>query len=132
MIGAPTLMLIDDDEDDIKLFIESAKEVDPLIKCIGITDAVDGLEYLKSELNAVPDYIFLDLRMPKINGLKCLEEIRKIDRATSIPVFIYSTSKDEGDIKTLVESGAVLFITKPTNPKEIYYLISNIIGEKWN
>ena len=131
MNEAPTLMIIDDDEDDVKLFIESAKEVDSSTKCIGITDAAGGLQYLKNEANTLPDYIFLDLRMPKISGQKCLEEIRKIDRAAGIPVFIYSTSRDEEDIKNLTESGAVMFITKPTNPEEIYYLLSNILGEKW-
>jgi len=126
-----TLMLIDDDEDDIKLFVESAKEVDADIKCITAKDGLNGLEYLKNELNPLPDYIFLDLRMPKISGHKCIEEIKKIKRLSNIPVFVYTTSTDKDDIKSLEEKGAVMFISKPTDPGEIYYLLSSIVGEKW-
>lgn len=126
-----TLMLIDDDEDDIKLFIESAKEVDAAINCVTATDGVKGLVYLKNESNILPDYIFLDLRMPKLSGQKCLDEIKKVERLKNIPVFVYTTSRDEQDIKNLEKRGAVMFISKPTDPKEIYYLLSTILGEKW-
>jgi CheY-like chemotaxis protein len=132
MIENITLMIIDDDQDDIKLFVESANEVDATIKCITATDGLKGLKYLNDETNPLPDYIFLDLRMPKISGQKCLEEIKKVERLASIPVFVYTTSTDDEDIKNLQKLGAVMFISKPTNPKEIYYLLSSILGEKWS
>lgn len=75
--------------------------------------------------------IFLDLRMPRLSGAKCLEEIKKVERLALIPVFVYTTSSDEEDIKNLEEKGAVMFISKPKDPGEIYYLISTILGEKW-
>lgn len=53
-----TIMLIDDDEDDIQLFVSSVKEVDENIHCITAKDGLKGLEYLKNEANALPDYIF--------------------------------------------------------------------------
>lgn len=126
-----TLLLIDDDEDDTKLFMDSAKEVDENINCLTADGAQKALDYLKDESNILPDYIFLDLRMPKINGEKCLDEIKKVQRLADIPVFMYTTSTDENDIMRLEKQGAVMFISKPTNPEEIYYLISTIVGEKW-
>src|SRR5688572_29089107 len=111
-----TLMLIDDDEDDTLLFTESAMEADPDIRCITFPDGVTGLEYLKDELNPLPDYIFLDLRMPRMSGQKCIEELKKTERLSQIPVFIYTTSKDENDISVLKDKGAIMFISKPTNP----------------
>lgn len=126
-----TIMLIDDDEDDKQLFVSSVKEVDEHIKCITAKDGLEGLEYLKNEDNPLPDYIFLDLRMPKLSGSKCLDEIKKVERLAEIPVFVYTTSSDETDIKNLEEKGAVMFISKPKDPGEIYYLISAILGEKW-
>ena len=60
-----------------------------------------------------------------------LEEIKKTERLKGIPVFVYSTSTDEKDILNLEKGGAIMFISKPTDPREVYYLISNIIGEKW-
>ena len=126
-----TLLLVDDDDDDRKLFIESVKEVDEEIVCIQVPGGQECLNYLNDLSNKLPDYIFLDLRMPKVSGQKCLDEIKKVPRLSNIPVFVYSTSTDKEDIKNLGEQGAVMFISKPTDPHEIYYLISAIIGEKW-
>jgi DNA-binding response OmpR family regulator len=127
-----TLFIIDDDEDDKKLFIESAKEVDENIKCITASDGQEALKYLRDEKNAIPDYIFLDLRMPRISGKQCLEEIRKEKRLQQIPVFIYTTSKDVQDSIDLKNMGAVHFITKPAHPDEIYYILSVVLGAKWD
>ncbi len=131
MVKNLSLLIVDDDEDDRRLFIESTKEVDESITCIEATGGQEALDYLTNPSNPLPDYIFLDLRMPKINGEKCLDEIKKVDRLVDIPVFIYTTSTDKNDIRSLGEKGAVMFISKPTDPGEIYYLISTIIGEKW-
>jgi len=125
------LFIIDDDEDDKKLFIESAKEVDESIKCFTAGDGQEALKILRDEEFLLPDYIFLDLRMPRISGKQCLEEIRKDKRLQHIPVFIYTTSRDVQDSIELKNMGAVHFISKPTNPDEIYYILSEALNEEW-
>jgi CheY-like chemotaxis protein len=126
-----SILIVDDDEDDQKLFIESAKEVDEDIRCVTANDGQEAIIFLKDEHNTLPDYIFLDLRMPRINGKQCLEEIKKDKRLRHIPIFIYTTSKNVQDSIDLKKMGAVHFITKPENPTEIYYILSLILGEKW-
>jgi CheY-like chemotaxis protein len=127
-----TLLIIDDDEDDKKLFIESAKEVDESIICFSASDGQEALKILKDGESPLPDYIFLDLRMPRISGKQCLEEIRKDKRLQHIPVFIYTTSRDVQDSIELKNMGAVHFISKPTDPNEIYYILSQVLNEKWD
>lgn len=127
-----TILIVDDDEDDKKLFIESAKEVDEHITCITASDGQEALRFLKDENNPLPDYIFLDLRMPRINGKQCLEEIRKDKRLRQIRVFIYTTSIDTREAIELKQNGAVHFISKPDNPAEIYYILSVVLNEKWD
>jgi CheY-like chemotaxis protein len=127
-----TILIVDDDEDDKLLFIESAKEVDENIHCITANDGQEALRYLKDENNPLPDYIFLDLRMPRINGKQCLEEIRKDKRLSQIQVFIYTTSRDAREAIELKQNGAVHFISKPDNPTEIYYILSVVLNEKWD
>jgi CheY-like chemotaxis protein len=128
-----TILIVDDDEDDKQLFIESAKEVDNNIKCVTASDGQEALRLLKDELNPLlPDYIFLDLRMPRISGKQCLEEIRKDNRLHQIPVFIYSTSRDVEDSIELKKKGAVHFISKPANPEDVYYILSTVFYEKWD
>ena len=127
-----TLFIADDDEDDRTLFIESAKEVDPGIRCITASDGQEALRLLKEESHPVPDYIFLDLRMPRVGGKKCLEEIRKDKRLLHVPVFIYTTSASAGDAVELKKGGAVHFISKPVNPGDICYILSAILNEQWD
>jgi len=126
------LLLVDDDEDDRQLFIESAKEVDENITCVTAGDGQEALQILNNRESELPDYIFLDLRMPRFSGRKCLEEIKKDTKLVHIPVIVYTTSREVEDAIELKKMGAAHFISKPVNPDEIYYLISAVIAEKWN
>ena len=85
--------IIDDDADDRNLFIESVKEVDADIECISANNGEQALALLSDPENTLPDFIFLDLRMPRIDGKKCLAEIKKNERLKHIPVFIFTTSR---------------------------------------
>ena len=127
-----TVFLADDDEDDRQLFMASAKELDRNITCITASDGQEAMKFLKDEHNPLPDYIFLDLRMPRLSGKKCLEEIRKDKRLQPIPVFIYTTSRDVKDSVELKKLGATHFISKPDNPTDIYYILSVVLDEKWD
>ena len=127
-----TILLIDDDEDDRKLFFEATAEYDDTIKYIAATDAGEALDYLKNAANDLPDFIFLDLRMPGLNGEQCLVEIKKDLRIASIPVIIYTTSRDEKESVRLKGLGAAHFMSKPVLPDDVYYMISFVLGEKWS
>ncbi len=126
------IFLIDDDEDDKNLFIESVKEIDKNIICFTASDGYEALSMLQDELIPLPDYIFLDLRMPRISGKQCLEKIREDVRLKHIPVFIYTTSREVQDSIELKKMGAVHFISKPVNHEEIYYILSAVFEEKWD
>ncbi len=125
-----TIFIVDDDEDDKELFIRSAKEVNSRISFVTASDGQEAMRLLKDERNRIPDYIFLDLRMPRINGQQCLEEIAKDERLRHIPVFIYTTSNDVKESIDLKKKGAVHFITKPDHPDDIYYILSVVLNEK--
>ena len=124
-----SLLIVDDDADDRNLFIETMKEVDEDIKCISANDGQQALDFLKNS-PSLPDFIFLDLRMPRIGGRKCLFEIKKDERLKPIPVIIYTTSNEVEESKALIEMGAVYFISKPSNPEELYYLVSFVLEEQ--
>jgi CheY-like chemotaxis protein len=126
-----TILLVDDDADDRKLFIEAVNEFDDKITCISMPDGLKALQYLNNEMNQLPDFIFLDLRMPGLSGQKCLEEIKKVSRLMLIPVIVYTTSREVEESIKLKEMGASHFMSKPTSPDEVYYMISLVLGEKW-
>lgn len=126
------ILLVDDDEDDRQLFFEAAKEVDDAIECISASNGQDALIYLRDTANPLPDYIFLDLRMPGLSGRQCLLEIKKDARLQSVPVVVYTTSRDVKESIELKDLGATHFMSKPISPDDVYYLISFVLGEKWD
>ena len=126
------ILIVDDDADDRKFFIDAIKEVDAAINCSTAIDGKQALEQLRNSHNSLPDFIFLDLRMPRVSGKKCLEQIKADKRLKSIPVIIYTTSTDVQESKELRKLGAVHFISKPTNPDEIYYVVSLVLEEQLN
>ena len=126
------ILIIDDDADDRQLFIDAIKEVNEDIKCTTANDGKEALERLKNSYDSLPDFIFLDLRMPRFSGKRCLLEIKKDDKLKTIPVIIYTTSTDVEESKLLRELGAVHFISKPSDPEEIYYVVSLVLEEQLN
>jgi len=126
------IMLVDDDEDDRKLFLEATKEVDDTITCISAGNAREALLYLRNTDNPLPDYIFLDLRMPGLSGQDCLVEIKKDVRLMPIRIIVYTTSRDVKESIELRRLGATHFMTKPITPDEVYYMVSFVLGENWD
>ena len=127
-----SFFIVDDDAEDRNLFIEAVKEIDATITCTSATNGEQALTLLTDHRNSLPDFIFLDLRMPRIDGKKCLFEIKQNQRLKHIPVVIFTTSRDVEESKDLKEMGAFHFISKPNNPEEIYYLISFVLDEHWS
>ena len=132
MKTAMTLFIVDDDADDRQLFIDAVTEIDGAIECNTANNGQRALEILRDTSFPLPDFIFLDIRMPRLNGKKCLAEIKSDDRLKNIPVIIYTTSKEVAESKELRDMGAFHFISKPRNSEEIYYLISFVLEEHWN
>lgn len=132
MKNSVCFLLVDDDADDRTLFIEAVKEIDQTIECKTANNGERALKLLKDTEYSLPDFIFLDIRMPRINGKKCLFEIKKDERLKHIPVIIYTTSKAVEESKELRDMGAFHFISKPSNADEIYYLISFVMDQQSN
>lgn len=125
------ILLVDDDEDDQNLFKGAARELDPDIVCVSVSDGTEALAYLQDESGRIPDFIFLDLRMPGLSGEECLIEIKKIPRVSKIPVIVYTTSRDVEESRRLKKIGAAHFASKPVLPEEVFYMVSFVLGENW-
>ncbi len=124
------IFLVDDDADDRRYFIDAVTEIDSTVECAVAKDGQEAMEMLNNPDFAIPDYIFLDLRMPRINGRQCLREIKAEPRLKDIPIILYTTSGEVEESEELQNMGAVRFITKPTNTEEIFYVISQVLEEQ--
>jgi CheY-like chemotaxis protein len=120
------VLLAEDDADDRELFIEAFSVVDAAIQ----VKTVDTGEKLIDHLNntvSFPDWIFLDLNMPKKNGVECLQEIKDNEKIRRIPVIIYTTSVNAKDVDATYEGGASCFIRKPNSFTELTHLLKKLI-----
>lgn len=113
-----TCFLIDDDVDDQEIFIMALDQLDMQFHCTVANNGNEALQKLKRE-SVLPDYIFLDLNMPRMNGKECLKELKKNERLQNIPVIIYTTSSSKADMEDTLKLGAAGFITKPFSLKEL-------------
>lgn len=125
-------LLVDDDMDDTYLFGEVLAEVDPAIQLETANNGQEALEQLLKENHPLPDVIFLDLNMPRMDGKQCLFEIKQNERLQNIPVMMYTTSSHSTDIEQTMQLGAVCFITKPSDFNELKNILSIIAGNSHN
>ena len=123
-----TCLLVDDDDDDKEIFCLALEQADPSIKCVTASDGREALSILKVE-SFVPDYIFLDLNMPLMDGKECLREIRKQKRLANVPVIIFTTSSAEKDKEETKKLGANAFITKPPHVSMLAKKLTDIFND---
>src|SRR5262245_21682491 len=115
MSNNSTCLLIDDDIDDQEIFEMALKSVNPSMVVMTAVDGVEALEKLAGPEILQPDYIFLDLNMPRMDGKDCLREIRKISRLKETPVIIYSTSGEQRDKQETKALGADFYLEKQSS-----------------
>jgi len=114
-----TCFLIDDDQDDHEIFAMALESVDKNYNCITAVNGQDALEKLNTDKTFIPDFIFLDLNMPVMNGKQFLQEIKNLTLPHSIPVVIYTTSSFQKDIEETKKLGASHFLVKPSSIEEL-------------
>ena len=108
-----TILLVDDDEDDRDIFREAVMIVKPECELRLATDGEQGLTQLH-ESPDLPDYIFLDVNMPKMDGREFLKQVKADPHYSKVPVVIYSTSNHASEMGKYFRMGASNFITKPS------------------
>jgi CheY-like chemotaxis protein len=116
---------VDDDLDDQEIFSLALMDVGLPVTCITASDCAEAINLLREENDFVPDYIFLDVNMPKMNGMECLREIKKLAHVRNIPVVMYSTTLKQSDIIETRRLGATGFITKPSNIRDLTRLLND-------
>ena len=118
-----TCVVVDDDEHITELFSEILALHGLEIAGIGH----DGFDAIELSSKHKPDILFLDVEMPKLNGIEALKEIRKIDSTSNIVIVTGNTSNDCE--KTLEENGASAIVFKPFDIQKIKQVIDHLDSE---
>jgi CheY-like chemotaxis protein len=122
------VMIIDDDFDEVAIFEDLIKDFPYDIQCTYAESGEKGLELLRLKS---PDIIFLDVNMPRMNGIECLSRIRNQENLRDIPVVINSNGVTKC-MKDLTESlGAAACFKKSGNITQMKATLREILDENF-
>jgi len=131
--GQPiVILLVEDNDADVVLTQEAFKEAKVRNDLYVVPDGVEAMAFLRKEVpyqdKPRPDLILLDLNMPRMDGRKVLEEIRKDPQLMSIPVVVLTTSQAEEDIIRSYSLYANCYISKPVDFTQFMKVVQAIEG----
>jgi len=125
------ITLADDDEDDRLFFTDAFNELKINTRVTTFNDGVELMNYLNDENSVLPNVLFLDLNMPRKNGIECLLEIKKNERFHDIAIAIYSTSSSDEHVEETFVNGANIYIKKPSDFNTLKKVLSDVVTLNW-
>ncbi len=119
-----TVMIIEDEPDAAELFAEMMRVNGfRVIKMFSSAPAIPMISQEK------PDLILLDIMMPDISGLEVLRYMRREPDLAAIPVIVVSAKSMPGDIKTGLEAGASMYLTKPVGFLDLKEAVEKVLND---
>lgn len=131
------ILLVEDNASDAELTIRALKKSNLISNLLHLRNGEQALNYLFAEgeyedrnINEIPKVILLDLKMPKIDGLEVLRQIKSDTRTNFIPVVLLTSSEEEKDIMNGYKFGVNSYVVKPVDFQNFVKAISDI-GIYW-
>ena len=130
------VLLVEDNDNDAELTLGMLKKCLPDIDVDVVRDGEEALDYLhrrgdyatRSAVN--PVLVLLDLKMPKVNGVEVLSDVKSNQQLKSIPVVMLTSSREAQDLRECYRLGANGYVVKPVDAKHFTQAITNI-GAYW-
>ena len=136
-MGKKLILLVEDSPDDELLTIRALKKNNILNEVVVARDGAEALDfifgtgtYADRDPSELPQLVLLDLKLPKIDGLEVLRQVREDERTCMLPVVILTSSKEENDLAKSYKLGANSYIRKPVDFKQFSDAIKNL-GLYW-
>ena len=127
MIRNHLLLLVEDNPDDVELTLLAFGRSDVDSEVVVARDGEEALHYLFAtgpytgrDVTVMPDVILLDLKLPKLDGLEVLRQLRADERTQTVPVVILTSSREEEDIARSYQLGANSYVRKPVDFDEFH------------
>jgi len=121
------VLLADDDMDDCLFFKHALGELPLSAQLTTVHDGEHLMSYLSENSQQLPHVLFLDINMPRKNGLECLFEIKRDPALKNLPVVMFSTSNSWDTINMLFKSGSHVYIHKPSDFAQLKQVIQHAL-----
>jgi CheY-like chemotaxis protein len=121
MIPLKRILLAEDDPKDIELTLNALSEYNLANEVTVVRDGVEALDYLyrREQFSGIPEgypaVIMLDLKMPRLDGIEVLRQIKADENLSKVPVVILTSSRESQDLETCYSLGVNAYVVKPVN-----------------
>jgi two-component system response regulator len=124
------VLLVEDNPGDVRLMMEALKDSEFPGNLSVVEDGVEALAFLRRQGEYAraprPNLVFLDLNLPKMDGMEVLAEIKLEDQLRGIPVIVLTSSSSHDDVDLAYRLNANCFITKPNGMDGFVTMIKSI------
>ena len=130
------IFLVEDDPKDVELTLTALEEYNLANEVIVARDGEEALEYLysrgkfKTRSSGNPAVVLLDLKLPKVDGLEVLKQVKSEEKLRMIPIVVLTSSKEEKDMVASYKLGVSAYVVKPVDFHEFVNAIKEL-GVFW-
>ena len=130
------ILLVEDDPKDVELTLTALDEYNLANEVVVARDGQEALDYLYSRGNFVgragenPAVLLLDLKLPKVDGLEVLQQVKSDEKLRMIPVVVLTSSREEKDMVASYRLGVNAYVVKPVDFHEFVNAIKDL-GVFW-
>jgi len=134
--GLGRILLVEDDPKDIDLTLGALAEYNLANEVVVVRDGAEALDYLhaagnyRSRAKENPAVVLLDLKLPKVDGLEVLQQIRSEEELKLIPVVVLTSSHEERDMVASYKLGVNAYVVKPVDFHEFVNAVKEL-GVFW-
>ena len=130
------ILLVEDNPKDVELSLVALAKTQLANEVVVVRDGAEALDYLRcsgdfaSRAQGNPAVVLLDLKLPKVDGLQVLEQIKSDPDLQAIPVVVLTASREEKDLLRSYKTGVNAYVVKPVSFKEFIAAIQDL-GVFW-
>ena len=132
MNGLRRILMVEDDARDVELSLTALEQHNLANEVVVVGDGEEALDYLyqrgkfKARANGNPAVLLLDLKLPKVDGLEVLQQIKTDDRLKMIPVVVLTSSREERDMVASYQLGVNAYVVKPVDFHEFVNAVKEL------
>ena len=131
-----TILLAEDSPADAEMAMDALREANLANPIVHVEDGVEALDFLycrgsfASRIELAPAVVLLDIKMPRMDGLEVLKQMRGDELFKRVPVVILSSSREESDLVRSWDLGVNAYVVKPVDVNQFFVAIRTL-GQFW-
>ncbi len=131
------IILVEDNKSDADLIMRALRKNNVANKIVHLKDGQEALDFFEASylsgngMEVIPRIILLDLKMPKVNGIQVLQQLKSNEQTKNIPIIMLTSSKEESDLEQCYKLGVNSYVVKPLTFEDFVKTVSQL-GIYWS